>query len=239
MQITRPLLLLSSFLLTSACLATPVRGSAALLPEVKMRLQEAHKSLKDGSWQFAAAYADLVLISDNVSVYVNLDKVSASQRQTCMDALNASFDGWETALNHSIHFQLESDPAKATLKVTFCPDVRLGRDPVAGLTHWSRKIRSSGSQVESAEFRADVNVRARGLHSENYPVQIIRQETEHELGHILGLEDSEHVGDLMGAWDPRHPVDGPQEYEILAVKNLREEARRIKAEAEAKVRDRT
>lgn len=237
MQISRFVLLLSSVMMASACFATPYRGSAALLPEVRQRLDEAHRSLKDGSWQSAAAYADLVLISDNVSVYVNLEKVGASQRQTCMDALNASFDGWEAALNQTIHFQLESDPAKATIKVTFRPDVWLSGDPVAGLTHWSRKIRSSGGQVESVEFKADVNVRARGLHSENYPVETIRQETEHELGHILGLEDSRHVGDLMGAWDPRHPVDGPQEHEILAVKNLREEARRIKAEAKA--RDRT
>ena len=99
MQISRALLLLSSFMLANVCLATPIRGTAALLPEVKLRLEEAHKSLKDGSWQYAAAYADLVLISDNVSVYVNFDKVGSSQRQTCMDALNAAFDGWETALS--------------------------------------------------------------------------------------------------------------------------------------------
>ena len=216
------------------CSARPVGGAANVLPEIKKQLAAAHKYLADGSWQYAVAHADLVLISDNVSISINVEKVAPSQRQTCIDALNAACSVWESALGKSLRFHVENDPSKADLKVTFRPNVQMGNEAVAGLTKWTRDIRTSGGQVTDVSFRADVSVRTRGLDSRSLSFESIRQETEHELGHVLGLDDSDRLGDLMGELDAELPVSGPRDYEILAVKSLREEAKHVKTEAEAK-----
>jgi predicted Zn-dependent protease len=223
-----------AFGLFSLSIAAPFHGVASVLPEIKKHLAAGHKYVESGSWEFATANADVVLISDTVSVYVNVDHVAQSQRPTCLKALSAALSQWETSLDETVHFQLEVDPAKANLKVTFRPDVRLDREAVAGLTNWSRSIRASGSRVTEASFKADMQIRARDLNQQPLSFEAIRQETEHEFGHVLGLDDSDHLGDLMGRFDVEHIVNGPRDYEVLAVKSLRDEAKRIKADAQRK-----
>jgi hypothetical protein len=58
----------------------------------------------------------------------------------------------------------------------------------------------------------------------------MKHEIMHEMGHILGLEDSDRVGDLMGPLDVNHPVSGPKSYESEAVYELRSQADRIRKE---------
>jgi len=215
------------------CSASTMR-SANVLSEVKRHLAEGHKFAADGSWEIAAAHADVVLISENVSVYVNVDHVSSSQRQACLRALDAALSQWESALDSTIHFQMQSDPSRADLKVIFRPDVRMGREAVAGLTNWTRSIHASGNKVTQASFKAEVQIRARDLEYHELSFEAMRQETEHEFGHVLGLDDSDHLGDLMGLFDINHLVTGPRDYEIQAVRNLRNEASQIKADALAR-----
>jgi predicted Zn-dependent protease len=232
MQYSRCLVVSIALVAASICLPASYRGAATVLPEVRKHLDAGHKNVADGSWEIAAAHADVVLISDSVSVYVNVDNVSAAQRQTCLRALSAALAKWQSALDDTIQFHMQDDPAKADLKVTFRSDVRLQRETVAGLTNWSRSIRSTGSRVTEASFKADVQIRARDLDFQPLPFEAMRQEAEHEFGHILGLDDSDHLGDLMGRFDAAHLVSGPRDYEVLAVKNIRSEAKRIKADAQ-------
>jgi len=210
--------------------AAPIHGTANVLPEVRKQLAAGHKCVVDGSFGTASAHADVVLISDNVAVYVNTAFVPASQRSTCLKAIQASLSEWQSALDDTIHFHLEDDPAKADIKVTFRADVRMGREAVAGLTNWTRSIHTDG-QVSQATFKADMQVRARNMDFHPLSFEAMRQETEHEFGHCLGLDDSDHLGDLMGLFDVAHLVSGPRDYEIQAVKDLREEAKQIKADA--------
>lgn len=220
---------------TTVCGAASTLRAAPVLPEVKKHLAAAHKCLASGSYESAAAHADLVLIADDVSVSVNVDSIRASQRNRCVQALQACLETWESALDDTVRFHLEDDPAKADLKVVFRTDVRMKREPIAGLTNWTRTISANGKKV-SAKFKADIQVRTQDLQYHGLSFEVMRQEAEHEFGHVLGLEDSNIVGDLMGELDMDHVVACPSNAEIQTVKDLRLEAKRIKADAELKVR---
>jgi hypothetical protein len=214
--------------------AAPVIRSAPVMKEAKQFLILAHKNLADGSRDSAAAYANAVLISDEVSVSVNLNTVPSSQKESCKRALDDALEAWETALENSIHFRIEDDPTKADVKLTYQPDVRLQREQVAGLTTWKRLIHSVNGKVTEISPKTEVLVRTRDPRFRAMTTAAMRQATMHEFGHVLGLEDSERMGDIMGELDLDHPVSSPRDYEALAVKTLRDEARQIRTEAEAK-----
>lgn len=224
-----------SLTLTLACLTlgTSTARVAPLLPEVQKHLNEAHKCIDSGSLDMALAHADLVLLPETVAVSLKFEGVANAQRNDCNRALDAALTSWETSLGN-IHFRREDDPTKADVIVRFRPDVRMGKEPVAGFTNWKRSIKVDNAKAVTTSFKADVQIRAKDLDSSPMSFQSMRQETEHEFGHILGLEDSIHMGDLMGALDISHLVNGPRDYEIEAVKTLRDEARQIKADAQAR-----
>jgi hypothetical protein len=209
-------------------------GTAEVMPEAKKFLATAHTNLSAGDWDGAAANAGVVLISDEVSVNVNFDRVPVAQREGCSEALDEALSTWESALDGTTRFRMEADPAKADVRVKYQPDVRLKNDAVAGLTTWKRFVRSSGGKITGVSPKTDVLVRTTDLQHLPMPMQAMRQATEHELGHVFGLEDSPRIGDIMGQFDITHPVQGPKDYEIQAVKALREDARKVKLAADAK-----
>jgi len=215
----------------SQALAASTTRTAQVLPEVRKQLNDAHECVQSGSLDYAIAHANLVLVADSLSVCLKFENMSEAEKKTCTRAFNASLDAWQAALDNTIHFRIEDDPAKADIAVRFRSDVRMGKEAVAGFTNWSRTIRSEKNRVVEAQFKADVQVRERDLNRSPMSFEVIRQEAEHEIGHILGLDDSDLEGDLMGPLNMAHPVKGPRDYEIDAVRQLRDEAKQIKANA--------
>ncbi len=220
--------------LPTAIGATSLARFATILPEIQKQLADGRRCVISGDLDVAIAHANLVLVSEQVAVCPKYDRVSASQKKICARALNASFAAWESALDQSIHFHLEDDPNKADIVINFKFDVRMGSEPVAGFTNWKRAIKSEGGKVTETSFKADVQVRTHDLNHSQMPFECIRQETEHELGHILGLEDSDTEGDIMAPLNLARPVSYPRSYEVNAVQKVRDEARRIRDEALAK-----
>ena len=157
--------------------------------------------------------------------------MSDAEKKTCTRAFDASLDAWQTDLDNSIHFRRDEDPTKADVIVRFRFDVRMGKEAVAGFTNWSRTIKMEKDRGIEASFKADIQVRERDLNRSPMSFESMRQESEHEIGHILGLDDSDLEGDLMGPLNIAHPVACPRDYEVAAVKKLREEAQQIKADA--------
>ena len=192
-------------------------ASAPVMPEARKFIESAQEKLAAGAWDNASAIAGVVLIADEVAVNVNTDGVPKSQHDACMHALKEAFSTWETALDNSIKFRIEEDPSRADVVLKYRPDVRMKRDAVAGLTTWKRVIHTTAGRVTDVCSKTDVLVRTRDLNYRAMAYEAIRQATEHELGHVLGLDDSSRVGDLMGELDLDHLVSGPRQNEIQAV----------------------
>jgi predicted Zn-dependent protease len=63
------------------------------------------------------------------------------------------------------------------------------------------------------------------------PMESMRHEMMHEIGHVLGLEDTESTGAIMGPLDMNRPVSRPLPHEVKAVWDIRLEASRIRKDA--------
>jgi hypothetical protein len=213
----------------------PAKGRSLLLPEVQKHLDDARECSINGNPHVAAAHADLVLLGDEVTYQVQFIGVPEKLRSRSMKALEGAFDLWEKALDDTISFREVMDPSQAEVIIRFKPGVNMGNEPVAGYANWKRTLKSDGPRVQEVSFKSDLQIRTINLDGAPMPFECVRHEIAHEVGHILGLEDSESTRDLMGPLDTERPISGPQSYEASAVRKLRDEAHRIRTDALAKV----
>lgn len=207
---------------------------ATILPEVQKHLDDAHEGMANGTPEVAAAHANLVLVGDEVKYCVQFVNIPDRLHANCVKALEGAMDKWDHALDDTLSFREVQDPATADVVVRFKQGVFMGSEPVAGYANWKRTLKADGPHVQDVSFKGDLQIRTINLDGKAMPTECVRHEIAHELGHILGLEDSERTGDLMGPLDVSHPVAGPQPYEADAVKQLRADARRVRMDALAK-----
>ncbi|RYG34409.1 matrixin family metalloprotease [bacterium] len=176
---------------------------APVLPEVRNHLESAHKFLDEGDHARAEAHASVVLVREEIKVAVQFEDVEQDDRRVCEEALQNAFETWQDALGgHLIFKRVAADQAGDVL-VRFRPDVRMGREAVAGFVNWKRTVRTKGKEVVEASYSANMQLRTRNLNGRPMSVAAMHHEACHELGHVLGLDDQDAVGTLMGPLDPR------------------------------------
>ena len=232
MRVSRQILLLVAVLTALPALAVNGARKAVLLPEVNQHLEQARNELSNGRDEIAAAHADMVLIGDEVSYFVKFEEgVPKKLENKCKVALTSAFEAWEKSLGDTVTFVPVTDASKANIQVRFKRDVLMGKEPVAGFANWKRRITTDGDKVLTETVTADLQIRTINLDGRPMPSDAMTHEVMHEVGHVLGLEDCEHLGELMGPLDVRRPVEAPLAHEASAVRDLREEARRLKAQA--------
>ncbi|MGV3615358.1 MAG: matrixin family metalloprotease [Fimbriimonas sp.] len=233
MRASRSILLLIAAITALPALATHGARKVVLLPEVHKHLDSARDEIAKGRGEIAAAHADMVLIDDQEVRYsIKFEEGVPKKLYTrCEEALDEAFRSWEKSLNESVEFVEVADPAKAHIQIRFKRDVLMGKEPVAGFANWKRRITLDGDRVKSATVTADLQIRTVNLDGRPMPDDAMTHEVMHEVGHVLGLEDCDHLGELMGPLDVRRPVDAPRVHEANAVRDLRDEARRLKLQA--------
>ena len=189
-----------------------------VLPEVRQHLADGWACVTSNPGM-ARAHAMAVLVSNDVAVQVVLDEVPASRRTTCRAAVDEALQSWEKALGDGIHLRRLEDGQRSGIVVRFQPDVRERGEPVAGYVNWKRVAQEAGGSVTG-----DIQIRTMNIDGAPMSGRAMKNIVVHEMGHMLGLDDTDRSGEAMSPLDPNRPVAGPSSAEADAVRALRQEA---------------
>ena len=204
------------------------KTNSRILPELYDHLSDARQHVDEGQLSCAIAQANLLLISD-AKVYV------ASESREDIEVVAQATAAWEAALNGEMKFTRVNDPRLAQIKVVFHDHMQREGVEVGGYTTWRRAVK----QQSDGNWKPDlsVNVELREIQPCGDPMNF-RQKLHaamHEFGHVLGLDDSNEIGDVMGALDLEQPVRKPRAKEIEAIMELRAEAKGLRKSAQTAI----
>lgn len=198
---------------------------APVLPEIRQHLDDGWACLPNDPGM-ARAHAMAVLGRPGATIQVVLDGVPSNRRNACRSAIDGAVDAWEHAIGDGFHFNRVGEGDKGDIVVKFQRDVYERGEPVAGYVNWKR-VASSGE----GGVTGDVQIRTVNLDGSWMPMKAMRHIVIHEIGHMLGLDDTQRMGEAMSPLDVDHPLSAPTEAEAAAVRSLRSEANRILQDA--------
>ena len=198
-----------------------------VLPEVNRHLAEGQADVVSNTMPLARAHAQLVLLGKDVHIGVLFQSVPTAEHQKCLDALDSAMNEWDAVLGGSINLVRAKDGENTNIFVRFRPKVSMHGQDVAGYVNWKRSINTPTGGDPKGNFYADLQIRSKDLEGNPMPEAAMRHAAMHELGHVLGLDDSEHQGDVMGPLDIENPVYAPSDLEVQTVKSLRTQAQDI------------
>ncbi len=181
-------------------------------------LRSARSQADHGQRSRAQAALDCLLMTHGVSV--GMEWPGAMSR-----AVEHGVQTWGDRLD-DCPFRFTTRP-NPDIKVRFVDDIQSGGD-VQGQVQLQRYVRW-GSGGASYHLKGTIlvrdNVEGRRLSSSEVAAVV-----EHELGHVLGLDDADQTGELMGPFVPGEPMDGPTDEEVAKVASFRSTVRRTLAE---------
>lgn len=195
-----------------------------LLPEVAQHLDLAEKYASVGRIDVALAHAAVVMPDHRLRVRVDCSNIMPADQGLFRNALNGAFRFWEDVLGEKT-FEV-TETGNADIVVHFQPDVCDRGVEVCGHSAWTRGVLHPDT-CPSVVFTADVQVRMRRPNGESLNFEQLRACAAHELGHVLGLDDSPDAG-VMGRMDFKHPILSIRPDEVVTLLHARQVAAQIR-----------
>lgn len=178
-------------------------------PRIQDRLYEhldaASRAYLYGHTSEATAYAEMVLLSRAIKVSVDDSNVPDRMKDSARRAFRDAMINWEEALNGEVKFVIV--PRRdADVVVSYTGDIRVSGDEAAGTVRWTRQVMNIGLDQFEYFVRATIVLRTHTPRREEMNYDQMLHTAGHELGHILGLEDSRNARELMGPLRLDRPV---------------------------------
>jgi len=200
-------------------------GEHPLLREVQQHLDLAHRCANAGQVESAFAHASVVSPDHRLRVRIDCQEIPAPAQGLYRNAVAGAFRLWESALGEKL-FEV-SETGHPDLVIHFQPNVSDKGIEVCGHSQWTRGVLSPDSNP-TVVLTADVMVRMLKPGGEALDYYQLRACAAHELGHVLGLDDSPTTGDVMGKMDFSHPVLTIRPDEVAQLIVARQEAASIR-----------
>jgi predicted Zn-dependent protease len=186
-------------------------------------LDHADRCVANGNTSEAIAYAEMVLLRREITVYVDESKAPWQIKEDAAKALRDAAINWEDALNREIKFRFV--PFRdADVIIGYADGVRFDGKEAAGTVRWTRQVMNLGSNQYHYEVRANITLRAHTPAGSMMSYRQMLHTAGHELGHVLGLEDSVKQGDLMGPLRLDRPVERAAKAERDSLLSVRRQA---------------
>ena len=210
-------------LATVATIASANSFSGAIQPSLTKHLKHAEECFLDGKYNEAQAYAELVIIKDQLRVYVDPTSLPDAIRRDAHRAIADAINNWNNALNGQVEISLTTRD-EANVIIRFTNRLYLYGGEAAGSARWSRNVMSWSNNHFSFQTLGNIVLRTHKPNGGLMNLDQLRQAAGHELGHILGLEDSYRRDDIMGPLRLDRPTIKPSAREINSLLALHERA---------------
>jgi hypothetical protein len=183
--------MLGSTIVIAAMVGMPATGSR-LMPDLFTHLERSRSEFRLGNARAASAHAELIALPEGVRLVLD----EGSQRYDRLIHEAAAL--WEDALGRPDLFG-SNDARAPEVRVRIVPGLVANGRNVGGFARWKRRVTTCGDTVIEQSFRADIQIR-------KMSGDAMRHAIAHELGHVLGLNDSPVRGEVMGPVDVRRPA---------------------------------
>ncbi len=189
-------------------------------------VERASGLLNQGKYGEATANANLILMRDRIKISVDVSGAQSGRQLEALEAVSSAIKMWEDSLDGEVSFVVVPQ-GQGDIRVAYADGVTMQGDEVAGYSVWSRQVLNWANGLCTTYLTADVSLRTQLPDGSALTREAMKHTAGHELGHILGLWDSPHPGDLMGPLDPKHPAAGPSGHELSALRDIRRDAAEV------------
>ena len=217
--------LLALYFVTPTAIAETHR--AVIQGEMYTHIAYAKKDFKAGNIHKAEAHLSFILPDKPLVLKLDFSKPHHNTEAECKEAAQKALSMWRGALKED-DFVVSNTAEKPDFVVHFVDNLNREGHDLAGLVKWTRSVYYYSDGSATPETEGDIWIRTLRPDGDGaMSVNHMRSAMAHELGHVLGLEDSPYLGDLMGEMDMSHPVDQIGPHEVEAVLHIRSQVEQL------------